>query len=577
MARRCSFALITVGAVLMFNALGACKLRIKNGAEPDTDNPLACEYSEQCPMHTSPCISAMCLEGSCVHVPAPQAPLPPEDQRKGDCKHLYCDGEGGITSSAARYDLPPSDKNPCTVAVCDVDVPKQDPTDVGSRCGEKGICNGGGLCGVCLPEERRCEKDAVTICDKRGQWTPPQACSPSKPLCSKARCVGVTQMATGAAHACARFEDGSVRCWGANNRGQLGSNGLAGAAGPAWANGFVQYDFGPRHACAARADGTAWCWGANDFGQMGVDTYVSSQAASLVQGLAKVAQLAVGTDHSCALDSAGKVHCWGRNDRGQLGSGKAPTKTLTKTATEQRSAFRPDPQAISGLSDGGKLLLDADHSCVRRGESTLVCWGLTNYALPQSIEPPPPPDPNAAPDAPEPDPALQEAYKEHEAATSRTPTAIAGLGPVVQIGCGDAHSCARLEDGSVKCWGANDKGQLGNGSTRHSFKPVAVAAMKDAAELAVGADFSCVRHKSGNVSCWGANDQGQLGTGSTAASAKAATIATLVKVRALHAGDAFACATLEDLQLMCWGANNHGQLADGTQKPARQPKLVRWR
>ncbi len=576
MASRSTFALVATGAVLLANALGGCKLRVRDGSEPATDDPLACEYSDECPVPSSPCLAAMCLEGSCVHTPAPRAPLPPEDQRKGDCKHLSCDGDGGVSSSRASYDLPPSDKNPCTEAVCDVDVPKQDPKEVGSRCGEKGICNGEGLCGVCVPELKRCKDNAVSRCDKRGQWTPPQACSSSKPICSETRCVGVSEMAVGAAHACARFGDGSLRCWGANNQGQLGSNGVAGAQGPAWANGFVQHDFGRRHACATRADGTAWCWGANDFGQMGVGSFESSQAASQVSGLAQATHVAVGGDHSCALVTGGKVHCWGRNDRGQLGSGKAPSKPLTPTQAATRQSFRPKAAAIAGLGDAGSLLLDGDHSCTRRGDSTLICWGLSDYPLPALVQPPPPPDPNAGPDAPAPDPDLVEAFKNHEKATSKIAVAVAGLGSVAQIGCGSAHSCARLSDGSVNCWGANDKGQLGNGN-RDSYKAIAAAGIKDAIELAVGADFSCVRDKQGGVSCWGANDKGQLGTGATTATGKAAAIATLVKVHALQIGEAFACATLEDRRLMCWGANNYGQLADGTQKPARQPKLIRWR
>jgi hypothetical protein len=102
-----------------------------------------------------------------------------------------------------------------------------------------------------------------------------------------------------------------------------------------------------------------------------------------------------------------------------------------------------------------------------------------------------------------------------------TPVQVVGLANVAQLALGVYHSCARLNDGTARCWGANDHGQLGDGTTTQRLNPTEVVStsgtgvLSGIVDLHAGYDFSCALLTSGDVSCWGWNDQGQLGDGTT--------------------------------------------------------------
>ena len=133
-------------------------------------------------------------------------------------------------------------------------------------------------------------------------------------------------------------------------------------------------------------------------------------------------------------------------------------------------------------------------------------------------------------------------------------TSPALLRDVTAVGAGARHACARLTSGDVACWGANDRGQLGEGSAAPSAVAVIVPGIEHAAELAVSpGDFACVRHDDGGVSCWGHG------------APKPARIAGITGAIQLAAGDgAAACAVLEDTTVRCWTMDNIG-------KPAADP------
>jgi alpha-tubulin suppressor-like RCC1 family protein len=151
-------------------------------------------------------------------------------------------------------------------------------------------------------------------------------------------------------------------------------------------------------------------------------------------------------------------------------------------------------------------------------------------------------------------------------------------GPVVgvekarAIAAGGGHSCALREDGTVVCWGHNDRGQLGDGGREGRPQPTLVRGVSGAVELAVGFEHACARLSGGEVKCWGANESGQLGvTGDDAL--LAVTVKGLVADE-IGAGGAHTCARSGGV-VRCWGKNDKGQLGDGTTRGRGRPEKVR--
>jgi alpha-tubulin suppressor-like RCC1 family protein len=535
-------------ALLALLAWLSCKVRIPNSVEQPGEG-LACDTSDACPYPDNACLLAQCLDGQCVFVPAPEGPLPIEDQAAGDCKQLYCDGNGETAAYPAPVDAPAEDGNPCTQASCDVGQTRQRALTAGSACGPSKVCNGSGRCGVCVPDDVRCDAGAVARCDKQGEWSK-QACPAAKPVCSAARCVGASELAGGSGHACARFEDGSVRCWGANGRGQLGDAGLPSARAPGWLGRYVELALGHDHACGRRGDGTLECWGHGERGQLGNGNDRSSATAVTV-ALAEADQVAVGARHSCARTIKGEAHCWGDNSWGQIGSGDT-AKGATPPLLAPAGPLQSPPLLIAGLADAQALALSADHSCVARPGGQQLCWGSLAFDVPDATD-----DDDDGGDAPAPP---------SDKTLRASPTWVPGIKDVVEVGCGSHHSCARTDQGNVYCWGAGTRGQLGDGA-KDSVKPLLVNGLTGAQSLAVGGDFGCVLLQGGSVSCWGSNTHGQLGRGTESLHGEAGPVPGLTAVAKLVVGQRFACALLA-AGVMCWGADAGGG--------SSSPKPVAW-
>jgi alpha-tubulin suppressor-like RCC1 family protein len=509
----------------------------------------------------------MCEDGVCVHVPAPAGSLPSEMQVQGDCKQLACDGDGNVATWGLMSDAPAEDGNPCTEGSCEKDGPKQRPRKTGSSCGE-GVCTASGVCGACVPDTTKCEAAQVVRCNEQGQWTARAPCPEETPVCNApadgpARCAAVAELGVGRAHACARFEDGTVRCWGSDHAGQLGSEGLAQARRPDWAVSYVQFDLGHEHGCGVRDDGTVWCFGANDFGQLGSGDFVSQRETQVVS-LSDAAEVSVGENHSCARDNGGKVQCWGRNDLGQLGSGTAPKAQLASARAPVRGNLRARPALISGVNDATRIHVDGDHTCVARGNGETLCFGPEEYPLPDSIEDPGEPGPVA------------DRYKALTEASSRTAVAVTGLTDVAQIACAGDLSCARKHDGTVWCWGAGTRGQLGDGGTGNKFAPVQVEGVARAVTLGLGDGFACVVDQTGAVWCWGSNEHGRLGRGLGELRGKAALVRGIDAAQKLAVGDAFACVLTQSGRTRCWGDGVNGQLGMSHTQGSPLPAPVHW-
>lgn len=381
----------------------------------------------------------------------------------------------------------------------------------------------------------------------------------------------------GGGHVCALRASGQIACWGNNASGQRGTGNVDSSIGPANVTGIstaVAVAAGESHTCAVLADGTAWCWGHNNVGQLGQPASQNKPLPLQVPGIAGARSMAAGIDFSCALLADGTVKCWGDNSSSELGSNVAGSSTNV-------------PTAIAGLSGVTAIAADYASVCALLAGGTVKCWGDNTYgqlgndaALPGTAQ--------------------------------ATPTTVSGITGAVAITAGDGHACALLASGQARCWGQDNKHQLGDGSPDTTSHPVAVAGVT-AIQIAAGQLNTCALLVDGSVSCWGSatygiappmsdpdsnphqifgnlsaglvttgafhtcaitavrtvqcwgsNGSGQLGIGNVAGPvATPTTVAGLSNVISLSAGSYHTCAVLMDGTARCWGDNAKGELGNG--------------
>lgn len=154
------------------------------------------------------------------------------------------------------------------------------------------------------------------------------------------------------------------------------------------------------------------------------------------------------------------------------------------------------------------------------------------------------------------------------------PQDVSGISDATDIGAGLAHTCVVHATGAVSCWGINLFGQLGDGTKTRSSSPVSVLSIQDAVAIAGGESFTCALQKGKTVSCWGANAAGQLGDETKTDRGTPAPVRGLSGAVSLTAAKEHACAVLESGDVMCWGANANGQLGNGSITESLTPTKV---
>jgi alpha-tubulin suppressor-like RCC1 family protein len=149
------------------------------------------------------------------------------------------------------------------------------------------------------------------------------------------------------------------------------------------------------------------------------------------------------------------------------------------------------------------------------------------------------------------------------------PVAVSGLASGVSaITAGGDHSCAVARAGGVKCWGYNRYGQLGDGTTIDRHAPVAVSGLAGrVTAIAAGRDHTCALTSTGRVECWGGNYFGELGDGTSTRRLTPVSVSGLASgvVAIADGGEAHGCALTSSGAVKCWGFNRYGQLGDGTE------------
>ena len=323
------------------------------------------------------------------------------------------------------------------------------------------------------------------------------------------------------------------------------------------------------HGCAVLTTGQVRCWGPNYYGQLGNGAESNSPSAAVVVvnpsasgPLTGVRAVATGDDHSCALLTTGQVRCWGDNSQGQLGDGTEDER--------HRPTVVKNPAGTGPLTGVTQITAGADTTCAVLETGQARCWG---------------------------DGGDGELGTGTDATYRLRPTPVAGVGStprltgVTQIDTGYATTCARISDGTARCWGSDQVGQLGNGpatSPERVERPVVVRNASDTGPLrgvrSVSTSYthSCAALTDGTARCWGHGLAGKLGNGTT----DRRDLPTVVRngsgtgplqgVADIDAGAIHTCARLTGGSVRCWGDTERGQVGNGdTTTDALLPVPVR--
>jgi alpha-tubulin suppressor-like RCC1 family protein len=365
-------------------------------------------------------------------------------------------------------------------------------------------------------------------------------------------------LSAGAAHTCAVTSAGRAYCWGWNREGRLGIGVRSPIPVPqrvAATGYFEQVSAGWEVSCGTLRGGAA-CWGSNRSGQLGSLTKTDALAPVPVVEGGSFVRIATHGTHSCALaDREHTVWCWGAGWTGQRGTGTLASGQPAPVASTL--AFR--------AVDVGWLF-----TCGIGEDGIVRCWGSNRDGELGC---------GSAPDS-----CTWADGSRYPCALLPVPVAAAVRFDT--LAAGTSHACALATDGTAFCWGRNDAGQLGIGSTEPVAIPTAVAGPGPFAMVSAGDRHTCALDADGVAWCWGNNDQGALGRGTTgetcdrsACATVPVRVETMLRFRSIAAsragGGAHTCGLTADGTAYCWGSNALGQLGIGPDRPGgAEPQKV---
>ncbi len=417
---------------------------------------------------------------------------------------------------------------------------------------------------VCTCGDGEVSANIGEVCDD-GNTTDGDGCS------SKCKHEVVASIVAGAFHTCVLLSSGAVKCWGfgglglgdRKNRGdepdEMGSRLPVVALGKdKHATALVAGAF---HTCAMLVDGSVKCWGLNGIGQLGLgDTRSRGDdpdemgddlpVVDLGEGM-MTTYLAAGTYHTCAWLNDSIVKCWGANASGQLGLGDTDARG---------NSYNQMGENLAGFTSLG-VIAGGYVSCTR-SDMEVKCWG--ENALGQLGQ----------------GHTSDVGDEQNEMGGSVPAIQLGNDFSVQSLAVGHAHVCALSADGRVKCWGGNGRGQLGQGHVRSvgtkanemgDDLPSVDLGTSQVLQIIAGQGHTCVLLTDGTVKCWGGNEMGQLGVGDTENRGDEPgemgdalpSVALGQKAKMVAAGQTHTCALLEDGAMKCWGGNEFGQLGVG--------------
>jgi len=334
---------------------------------------------------------------------------------------------------------------------------------------------------------------------------------------------------------CVTFSNGQAGCLGSNQSGQIGN---ISASNPQTTlmtvmdlENVVQIVAGYEFSCALLSNGETWCWGKNTTNYaLGNGTYFDADLPTKVNTDSEYVQIAAGYNHACGLVNNGSVECWGNGDVGRLGDGTTGTDSAT-------------PVTVSEISNAVKIRAGDSATCALLADRTAKCWGKNEEG---------------------------QLGNETPSAEESTPVAV-NLTDIIDIhvnGAADTENshfgCAVTTDGSVYCWGDNQYGQVGNGSSGSTnvLTPTQVSGVADAIAITTTGGSACALINDGSIECWGAGYRGLLGNGGTSNQSSPVSVSGISTAVSLadSMSSTHMCAILQDGSMQCWGDDEFGQL-----------------